>query len=211
MTCTPPSCTSWVSIMSVSPIAIRDSISASPGSSRRRWSKDYWARARAGARQTRGSAKVQIGAVLLCKSGRDGARGDMLARGHGDTGWTREARRLRGSVDQITSEYRVWSIEYRERQSDGCRVTGTASGVQDSAIQVSAAGSWLRRLMAERQTPERMTTVAVTRHLKWFSTNYDVTRSRPYLDTPYSILHTPGFRHHFPPFEQVALTGVQGA
>jgi hypothetical protein len=34
---------------------------------------------------------------------------------------------------------------------------------------VSAAGSWFLRPMAEWLTPERLTTVAVTRHLKEFT------------------------------------------
>ena len=40
-----------------------------------------------------------------------------------------------------------------------------------------------RRLKAERLAPERLTTEAVTRHLKFRATGYVVTRSRPYHDT----------------------------
>ena len=62
-----------------------------------------------------------------------------------------------------TGELVSWLWIYISR----CRVTGTASGVQDSAIQVSASGTWLRRLKAEQLIPERPTTVAVTRHPEW--------------------------------------------
>jgi hypothetical protein len=80
-----------------------------------------------GQRRQRYRAKVQIGAVLLCKGGRGGA-----ARGHAGMGTsgqgeeTREARRLTGSVDQNIREYRVWSIEYREMQK--VMVTGDGHG-----------------------------------------------------------------------------------
>ena len=40
----------------------------------------------------RDRAKVQTGAELLCKSGRDGARGGKLACGHGDTGGNEDTR-----------------------------------------------------------------------------------------------------------------------
>ena len=41
-----------------------------------------------------------------------------------------------------------------------------ASAIRVSAVQLSAAGSGFLRLMAERPTPESLTTVAVTRHPK---------------------------------------------
>ena len=54
-----------------------------------------------------------------------------------------------------------WEITF------GCRVTGTGiriSGAGSSAIGELAPG--FRRLMTERLTPERPTSVAVTRHLE---------------------------------------------
>ena len=87
-----------------------------------------------------------------------------MTRGHGHT---LEARRLRGSVDQKIREYRVWSIEYRERQKD--MVTGDGHGHREFRSRLF--GCWelapgFRRLKAERLIPERLTTGAVTRHLE---------------------------------------------
>jgi hypothetical protein len=66
-----------------------------------------------------------------------------------------------------TREYRVWSIEYRESQKDV--VSGDGHGQREFrrrpfGHQVLAPG--FRRLMTERLTPERPTSVAVTRHLE---------------------------------------------
>jgi hypothetical protein len=70
-------------------------------------------------------------------------------------------------------EYRVWSIEYRERLgSKGDRKPDNWLGAyfEDRrpgghvGRMVLAPG--FRRLKAERLTPERPTTVAVTRHLE---------------------------------------------
>ena len=62
---------------------------------------------RVAGRQMKDRAKVQIGAVLLCKGERgEAARGHvgMVTWGHGDT---REAQRLGG-----TDDMRVLSMEY---------------------------------------------------------------------------------------------------
>jgi hypothetical protein len=88
---------------------------------------------------------VQIGAVLLCKGG--------------------------------IREYRVWSIEYRARRSreeaswDGDMGTSERTrGHEDRRARgPERAGSWFLRPRAERLTPERLTTVAVTRHLECVS------------------------------------------
>jgi len=70
----------------------------------------------------------------------------MLARGQGAHG-TLEARRLRGLVEQNTSEYRVWSIEYREMHRFGWQVAAPGGGWRAENIfgsQVSAVGYRVR-------------------------------------------------------------------
>jgi hypothetical protein len=66
----------------------------------------------------------------------------------------REARRLRGLVDQREIKFRVSGDGhgYREFRSRSFGYRELAPG--------------FRRLKAERLTPERLTTVAVTRHQK---------------------------------------------
>jgi hypothetical protein len=78
-------------------------------------------------------------------------------------------QRSKGAAEgnRKTREYRVWSIEYRESQKDV--VPGDGHGhlvfrYQPFGHQVLAPG--FRRLKAERLTPERPTSVAVTRHLE---------------------------------------------
>jgi len=67
-------------------------------------------------------------------------------------------------------EYGVWSIEYRERQkSKGARGYGDMGTRGDNEDQRTRGPEELapgiRRLKAERLTPEWPTAVAVTRHL----------------------------------------------
>ena len=62
-------------------------------------------------------------------------------------------------------------MEYRERQKD--MVTGDGHGHREFRSRHFGHRELvpgLRRLMAERLTPERLTTVAVTRHLKFSAT-----------------------------------------
>jgi len=56
----------------------------------------------------------------------------------------REARRLRGSVDQTRREYRVWSIEYRRRQA----LKGGSIGRPDGWI-----GAWDRSIFSGFRFP----------------------------------------------------------
>ena len=60
-----------------------------------------------------------------------------------------------------------------------------ASAIRVSAVQLSAAGSGFLRLMAERPTPESLTTVAVTRHPKE-SNRQPLSANRYYLFFAYS-------------------------
>ncbi len=60
-------------------------------------------------------------------------------------------------------EYRVWSIEYRESQKD--MVTGDGHGHLEFRCRPFGhreLAPGFRRLKADRLTPERLTTVAVT-------------------------------------------------
>ena len=66
-----------------------------------------------------------------------------------------------------TREYRVWSIEYRESEKDV--VTGDGHGHREFMNRPFGHRELepgCRRLNAELLTPERLTTVAVTRHLE---------------------------------------------
>ena len=86
-------------------------------------------------------------------------------------------------VQKWMREYRVWSIEYRERQNSkgaawGKRIIGSGiyfrvsgDGHRHREFRCRPFGHrelapGFRRLMAERLTPERPTTVADTRHLE---------------------------------------------
>ena len=64
-------------------------------------------------------------------------------------------------------EYRVWSIEYRESQKE--MVTGDGHGHREFRVRPFGhreLAPGIRRLKAERLTPGRLNTVAVTRHLE---------------------------------------------
>ena len=72
-------------------------------------------------------------------------------------GNTLEARRLRGSVDQIAAEPRGGHAGMVTRGGNEDTRTRGHEGRRELAPDI-------RRLKAERLTPERPTTVAVTRH-----------------------------------------------
>ncbi len=75
-------------------------------------------------------------------------------------------------MDQKIREYRVWSIEYRKSQKDV--VTGDGHGHREFRNRLFGhreLAPGFRRLKAEQLTPERPTSVAVTRHLEMSSNN----------------------------------------
>ena len=77
----------------------------------------------------------------------------------------RQGQKSHESIGGIR-EYRVWSMEYRESQKD--MVTGDGHGHREFRSRLFGhreLAPGFRRLKAERLTPERLTTVAVTRHL----------------------------------------------
>jgi hypothetical protein len=109
----------------------------------------------------------------------DRTRQPQFEEGFGEGGrghWPRYRPRLISANVQIGAvllckggirEYRVWSIEYREMQKD--MVTGDGHGhreFRNRPFGHRELAPGFRRLKAEGLTPERLTTVAVTRHLE---------------------------------------------